>query len=41
MSRLYMMVAITNRSMKYKFEEFYKYNEHMVVFENSLSGDGE
>lgn len=33
MSRLYMMVAITNRSMKYKFEEFYKNNEHMVVFE--------
>lgn len=32
MSKLYMMVAITNRSMKYKFQEFYKENDHMVVF---------
>ena len=27
-----MLVAITNRSMKYKFQEFYKENDHMVVF---------
>lgn len=32
MSKLYMMVAITNRSMKNKFQEFYKENGHMVVF---------
>ena len=32
MSKLYMMVAITNRAMKHKFQEFYKENDHMVVF---------
>ncbi|KMZ52372.1 P-II family nitrogen regulator [Dorea sp. D27] len=32
MSKLYMMVAITNRAMKNKFQEFYKENDHMVVF---------
>ncbi len=32
MSKLYMMVAITNRSMKNKFQEFYEENDHMVVF---------
>ena len=29
MSRLYMMVTITDRNRKKKFEEFYKKNEHM------------
>lgn len=32
MSRLYMMVTITDRNRKKKFEEFYKKNEHMVFF---------
>ena len=32
MSRLYMMVTITERNRKKKFEEFYKKNEHMVFF---------
>ncbi|MCB6203286.1 P-II family nitrogen regulator [Extibacter muris] len=32
MSKLYMMVAITNRAMKHKFQEFYKENDHMTVF---------
>ena len=32
MSRLYMMVMITDRNRKKKFEEFYKKNEHMVFF---------
>ena len=32
MSRLYMMVTITDRNRKKKFEEFYKKNEHMVYF---------
>lgn len=32
MSKLYMMVAITNRSMKNEFREFYEENDHMVVF---------
>lgn len=33
MSKLYMMVTITNRSMKTKFQEFYRENDHMVVFD--------
>lgn len=33
MSRLYMMVTVTNRSMKNKFQDFYRENDHMVVFE--------
>lgn len=32
MSRLYMMVTITDRNRKKKFEEFYEKNEHMVFF---------
>lgn len=32
MSRLYMMVTITDRNRKKKFEEFYKKNEHTVFF---------
>ena len=32
MSRLYMMVTITDRNRKKKFEEFYKKNTHMVFF---------
>ena len=32
MSRLYMMVTITDRNRKKQFEEFYKKNEHMVFF---------
>lgn len=32
MSRLYMMVTVTDRSRKKKFEELYKNNNHMVVF---------
>lgn len=32
MSRLYMMMTITDRNRKKKFEEFYKKNEHMVFF---------
>ena len=32
MSRLYMMVTMTDRNRKKKFEEFYKKNEHMVFF---------
>lgn len=32
MSRLYMIVTITDRNRKKKFEEFYKKNEHMVFF---------
>ena len=32
MSRLYMMVTITDWNRKKKFEEFYKKNEHMVFF---------
>lgn len=32
MSKLYMMVAITNRAKKHQFEEHYKKNDHMVVF---------
>ena len=32
MSRLYMMVTITDRNRKKKFEEFSKKNEHMVFF---------
>lgn len=32
MSRLYMMVTITDRNRKKKFEEFYKKNGHMVFF---------
>lgn len=32
MSRLYMMVTITDRNRKKRFEEFYKKNEHMVFF---------
>lgn len=32
MGRLYMMVTITDRNRKKKFEEFYKKNEHMVFF---------
>ena len=34
MSRLYMMVTITDRNRKKKFEEFYKKNEHMVFLYN-------
>lgn len=32
MSRLYMMVTITDRNRKKKFDEFYKKNEHMLFF---------
>ena len=38
MSRLYMMVTITDRNRKKKFEEFYKKNEHMVFF-TTLAGN--
>lgn len=33
MSKLYMMVTITNRSTRNRFREFYRENEHGVVFE--------
>jgi len=32
MSRLYMMVTITNRNMKNRFREFYGEHEHEVFF---------
>ena len=34
MSRLYMMVTITDRNRKKKFEEFYEKNEHMDFLYN-------
>ena len=33
MSRLYMMAAITSRSARKKFREFYKTHEQQVFFE--------
>lgn len=32
MSRLYMMVAITNRNRKKQFQEFFRNYDHVVVF---------
>lgn len=38
MSKLYMMVTITNRTMVKKFREFYQENEHTVFFETTAHG---
>ena len=38
MSRLYMMVTITDRNRRKRFDELYRKNEHMVVF--SVLGRG-
>lgn len=38
MSRLYMMVSVTNRNMKQKFQEFFKVYDHSVVFSTLARG---